>query len=95
MNAITIEMGNTRTQKSTAYLAAVFTLCFVSSVLGGSVSTLMSVYLPVVVKDLQGDVAAGQLNSISGFINALFIFGWAIGGFTWGYVSDKIGRKKA
>lgn len=88
-------MENTRTQKSMAYLAAVFTLCFVSSVLGGSVSTLMSVYLPVVVRDLQGDVAAGQLNSISGFINALFIFGWAIGGFTWGLISDKIGRKKA
>jgi MFS family permease len=95
MNAITIEMENTRTQKSTAYLAAVFTLCFVSSVLGGSVSTLMSVYLPVVVKDLQGGAAAGQLNSISGFINALFIFGWAVGGFTWGLISDKIGRKKA
>lgn len=89
-----MEIENTRT-KSSAYLAAVFTICFVSSVLGGSVSTLMSVYLPVVVKDLQGDVAAGQLNSISGFINALFIFGWAIGGFTWGMISDKIGRKKA
>ncbi|MBD1365165.1 MFS transporter [Mucilaginibacter sp. ZT4R22] len=95
MNAITIEIENTRTQKSTAYLAAVFIICFVSSVLGGSVSTLMSVYLPVVVKDLQGDVAASQLNSVSGYINATFIFGWAIGGFSWGVVSDKIGRKKA
>lgn len=95
MNAITIEMESAQTQKSTAYLATVFVLCFVSSVLGGSVSTLMSVYLPVVVKDLQGDVAAGKLDSVSGFINAMFIFGWAIGGFTWGMVSDKIGRKKA
>ncbi|TFF35818.1 MFS transporter [Mucilaginibacter psychrotolerans] len=88
-------MESAQTKKSTAYLAIVFVLCFVSSVLGGSVSTLMSVYLPVVVKDLQGGVAAGQLDSISGFINAMFIFGWAIGGFTWGMVSDKIGRKKA
>lgn len=95
MNAITIEMENAQTKKSTAYLATAFVLCFVSSALGGSVSTLMSVYLPVVVKDLQGDVAAGQLNSVSGFINAMFIFGWAIGGFTWGMISDKIGRKKA
>ena len=95
MNTITIDMENERSKKSTSYLAAIFILCFVSSVLGGSVSTLMSVYLPVVVKDLQGDIAAGQLNSISGFINALFIFGWAIGGFTWGFISDKIGRKKA
>ncbi|OOQ58349.1 hypothetical protein BC343_09845 [Mucilaginibacter pedocola] len=92
---MTMELENVRTQKTAAYLAAVFTLCFVSSALGGSVSTLMSVYLPAVVKDLQGDVAPGQLNTISGFINAMFIFGWAIGGFSWGMVSDKIGRKKA
>ena len=57
-------------------------------------STLMSVYLPVAVKDLLGDTATG-LNTISGYINALFIFGWAFGGFTWGVIGDAIGRKKS
>lgn len=84
----TIKLNNT-------YLTLLFILCFVSSALGGTVSTLMSVYLPVVVKELQGDLPPEQLNSISGFINALFIFGWAFGGFTWGLISDRIGRKKA
>jgi len=80
---------------STVYLVLLFILCFVSSALGGTVSTLMSVYLPVVVKDLQGDLSPEALNSISGFINALFIFGWAFGGFSWGLISDRIGRKRA
>ncbi|HMI02342.1 MAG TPA: MFS transporter [Pedobacter sp.] len=84
----TIKLNNT-------YLTLLFILCFVSSALGGTVSTLMSVYLPVVVKELQGDLPPEQMNSISGFINALFIFGWAFGGFTWGLISDRIGRKKA
>jgi len=84
------------TQKSSAvYLTLLFILCFLSSALGGTVSTLMSVYLPVVVKDLQGDLQPEALNSISGFINALFIFGWAFGGFSWGLISDRIGRKSA
>ncbi|MHA4894331.1 MFS transporter [Pedobacter sp. PWIIR3] len=84
----TIKLSNT-------YLSILFILCFVSSALGGTVSTLMSVYLPVVVKDLQGNLSPEELNSISGFINALFIFGWAFGGFSWGLISDKIGRKQA
>ena len=38
---------------------------------------------------------ADELNSISGFINSIFIFGWALGGFTWGIISDRVGRKNA
>jgi MFS family permease len=97
MSTITIDqpMDTVQSKTSSTYLALLFILCFVSSVFGGAVSTLMSVYLPVVVKDLQGNLKPDQVNYVSGYINALFIFGWAIGGFTWGYVSDKIGRKKA
>ena len=80
---------------SQTYLVLLFITCFISSALGGTVSTLMSVYLPVVVKDLQGDLNPEALNSISGYINALFIFGWAFGGFSWGLISDRIGRKRA
>jgi MFS family permease len=80
---------------SRGYLSLLFILCFLSSALGGTVSTLMSVYLPVVVKDLQGNLSANELNNIGSFINALFIFGWAFGGFSWGLISDRIGRKSA
>lgn len=70
-----------------------FLICFLSSVIGGTVSTLMSVYLPMVVRDLK--LPAAELDTISAYINALFIAGWAIGGFSWGLISDRIGRKKA
>ncbi|MDB5128501.1 MFS transporter [Mucilaginibacter sp.] len=96
MSTIIVDNQMVSIKKTSAtYLTLLFILCFVSSVFGGAVSTLMSVYLPVVVKELQGDIAPGQVNYISGYINALFIFGWAIGGFSWGLISDKIGRKKA
>lgn len=77
------------------YHALLFAFCFVVSAVGGTVSTLMSVYLPVVVRELLGDRNPAELNTISGYINALFIFGWAFGGFAWGLISDTIGRKKA
>lgn len=72
-----------------------FIISFISTALGGTVSTLMSVYLPVVVKDILGNVSAERLNNISAYINAVFILGWAFGGFIWGVISDKTGRKKA
>jgi len=56
---------------------------------------LMSVYLPVVVKDLLGNVSEEKMNNVSAWINALFIFGWMFGGFTWGIICDKIGRAKS
>lgn len=90
-----IEVAEDASKLNNAYLTLLFALCFVTSALGGTVSTLMSVYLPVVVKDLQGDLGPQELNSVSGFINALFIFGWAFGGFSWGLISDRIGRKSA
>jgi MFS family permease len=55
----------------------------------------MSVYLPVAARDILGDVSLEKLNNISAYINAVFILGWAFGGFTWGILSDRAGRKKA
>lgn len=86
---------NSGDQRVTPYLWMFFAVCFISSAFGGIVSTLMSVYLPVVIKDLQLSPDAGEQVRISAYINAVFIFGWAIGGFVWGVVSDRIGRKKA
>ena len=73
---------------------SLFTICFVSSMFGGVVSTLMSVYLPVAVKDLLGNVTQEKLNDVSSYINSVFIFGWMFGGVIWGLVCDRIGRAR-
>jgi MFS family permease len=82
-------------KKISAPLWLAFAICFLVDALGGTVSTLMSVYLPVVVKDLLGDVSAQRLSDVSAYINSLYIIGWMIGGFTWGFISDRIGRARA
>jgi MFS family permease len=80
-------------QKVTAYHWLLFAICFLGTAFAGTVSTLMSVYLPVAVKDLLGDKNTDELNNISAYINAVFIFGGAFGGFISGIISDKAGRK--
>lgn len=72
-----------------------FAICLLCNVSAGLISTLMSVYLPVVVKDLSGQTGADDLNKVSAYIQSLYIAGWAAGGFVWGFISDKIGRVKA
>lgn len=80
---------------STGKLAIVFLICFFSTFFSGIVSMLMSVYLPVAVKDLLGNVSEEKMNDVSAWINCLFIFGWMFGGIAWGIICDKIGRSKS
>jgi MFS family permease len=87
-----LETNKKDTDKVGTLLWVSFALCFLCNLSAGLISTLMSVYLPVVVKDLSGEVSADELNSISAYINSLYMAGWALGGFFWGYVSDRIGR---
>jgi len=63
--------------------------------MGGTASTLMSVYLPVVVKDLLGTVGEEQLSQVSAYISALYFVGWAIGGLSMGVIGDRIGRARS
>lgn len=86
-----------RADKVGTYLWLLFGICFLSNVLGGQVSTIMPVYLPVVVASLlgNGNLENAEFSNISAYINALYIFGWAIGGLTWGIISDKVGRVKS
>lgn len=93
MEVITMHSKRATAAKPGTRLILLFMLCFGSSMFGGAVSTLMSVYLPVVVSDLKGGGGHAGLNEIGAFINSVFIFGWAAGGFLWGLISDKIGRK--
>jgi MFS family permease len=83
------------TEKVNRVQWAMFTICLLGCIFGGNVSTLMSVYLPVVVKEFLGDQDKGQLGEVSAYINAMYILGWAVGGVTWGIISDHIGRTKA
>lgn len=83
----------TGTEKIKTYHWALFAICFLGTAFAGVISTLMSVYLPVAVKDLLGNKDADELNTISAFINSVFIFGGAFGGFISGVISDKAGRK--
>ncbi|MBZ5855919.1 MFS transporter [Flavihumibacter profundi] len=80
-------------QKITLYHCVMFAICFFGTAFAGTVSTLMSVYLPVAVTDLLGKTSGDDLNYISSYINAIFIFGGALGGVLTGILSDKAGRK--
>lgn len=72
-----------------------FIVCFLCNMSAGLISTLMSVYLPPVVQELTGKTNSEELSTISAYIQSLYIAGWAVGGFFWGFISDKIGRVKA
>jgi predicted MFS family arabinose efflux permease len=84
-----------RVEKISAYHWGMFVICFMGNVLGGTASTLMSVYLPVLVKDLLGTVEEEKLSYVSAYISALYFVGWAIGGLFMGVIGDRIGRSKS
>ena len=77
------------------YKRALFLICFFSSLFGGTVSTLMSVYLPDAMRDLLHHTATQNSDNISATINSVFIFGWTAGGIIWGIFCDTIGRKRS
>ncbi len=73
-----------------------FALCVVAYTLSGTVSTLMSVYLPVAIPELKGAaVTEAELGKIGAYVNAIYLYGWMCGGLLFGFVSDRIGRKKS
>ncbi|GAB3512206.1 MFS transporter [Emticicia fontis] len=75
--------------------ALAFILCLLSYAIGGTVSTLMSVYLPVAIPELlKEEVSEARLGEVGAYISAVSLYGWMIGGILFGVVSDRIGRKK-
>lgn len=76
-------------------LTTAFIVCYLSIMFSGISSMLMSVYLPVAVKDLLGNVTSEKMNNVGAYINSVFIFGSMFGGFAWGFICDRIGRSKA
>jgi len=88
-------MSSAENEKIKTYHWLLFVICFLGTAFAGTISTLMSVYLPVAVKDLLGPKSDNELNNISAYINSIFIFGGAFGGLISGIISDKAGRKTA
>jgi MFS family permease len=88
-------MDSFNAEKVKGYHWLLFGICFAGTVFAGTISTLMSVYLPVAVRELLGNKSEVELNTISAYINSIFIFGGAFGGFIVGMISDKAGRKAA
>ncbi len=70
-------------------------VCVVCYAFGGYFSTLMAVYLPVVVKELMGDVSTDDLTEVSAYIGSMFLLGWTFGGILFGLLGDQIGRIRA
>ena len=90
-----LEMPLTKPLGLQKYKRALFLICFFSSMFGGTVSTLMSVYLPDAIKDLLHNTSGESTDNISATINSIFIFGWTAGGIVWGIFCDTLGRKKS
>lgn len=80
MMSQTLETETKDTGKIGILLWISFAICFLCNISAGLISTLMSVYLPVVVRTLSGEVSADDMNYISAYINSLYIAGWAVGG---------------
>lgn len=72
-----------------------YVLCISVYLLAGTVSTLMSGYLPLVVRDLLAQTDKGLLDWIGAFVNAVFLYGWMVGGMLFGYWGDRFGRVRA
>lgn len=91
----TLEMTRAESQQVSGKWLA-FALCVVSYTLSGTVSTLMSAYLPVAIPELNGGaVSEARLGEIGAYVNAIFLYGWMTGGLLFGIVSDRIGRVKS
>ncbi|HNR07503.1 MAG TPA: MFS transporter [Saprospiraceae bacterium] len=70
-------------------------LSLIAYLFAGTVSTLVSVYLPVIVNDLKGyRVPEQELGTLGAFVNAFFLYGWMAGGILMGLLGDRFGRKK-
>ncbi len=67
-------------------------LCILAYICSGTVSMLMSVYLPSVVRDLLGNVDPDTMSRVGPYLNASYLAGMTIGGLLVGMLSDRFGR---
>lgn len=74
----------------------IFILCFIIYLCSGTVSTIISIYLPDATTELmyQSHISKNHFGTISAYISSSFLYGWMIGGCVFGIISDRIGRVK-
>ncbi len=72
-----------------------FALCWLGNYFGGMISTLLSAYLPDAVFDLVGHLDDAALSEIGSYVGALYLIGWTLGGVTFGYLGDQVGRVRS
>jgi MFS family permease len=77
------------------YHLLAFFCCWLGGIFDGMDSTIMSVTLPVAIGELLGETTPEKIGSIGSWVTSLFLLGWTLGGFLFGYVSDRFGRIKA
>ncbi len=82
-------------QPLSRYLLLVFVGCWLGGVFDGMDSTLMTVVMPVAIKDLIGSSDKSAISQVGAIVTAVFLFGWTIGGMFFGLLGDKIGRVKS
>ena len=75
VSTLNTEQSRIGAERISTYHWIMFIICFLGNVMGGTASTLMSVYLPVLVRDLLGTVGEEQLSQVSAYISALY-FRW-------------------
>jgi MFS family permease len=63
--------------------------------MAATAATLLPTFLPEVIKDLLGNISAEETEKAGAVVNALFLYGWMFGGFTWGMICDRFGRKNS
>jgi MFS family permease len=95
MDIVASDTGSRSPLMARKSLVTAFAICYISILFSGIASMLMSVYLPVAVAELLGNVTGEQMHTISAYINSIFIFGTMFGGFIWGFICDQIGRSKS
>ena len=69
-------------------------LCILAYICSGTVSMLMSVYLPSVVRDLLGSADEATMSRVGPYLNAAYLAGMTVGGLAIGYLSDRFGRAR-
>jgi MFS family permease len=73
----------------------VFLGCWLGGIFDGMDSTLMSVVMPVALKELLGTTDKAAVGTIASYVTSVFLFGWMVGGVLFGVIGDKLGRVKS
>ena len=89
-------MSNTVEMKEsvfTTYHWIVFTLCWFGGIVAGMNAHIFSLMMPQAIAELSLISDRTHISQTGGYILALFLAGWMLGGIFFGYISDKFGRK--